>query len=426
MSHVDTMETLLSPLWVLSPPGPVNLYQHPAFLALEKHCVARFPAASVQFGRASALGDALRSLGLPYQCPAAPGDLRDASARLVEAFGAVSVTQRFLCPLDLADDLPPMAFGPARLRQFDKAELSNLFDTARLDRVFPSRPVEIGRLAALNWLLVEQATPVRKSIAERAFPFLHQNLRDFGAIDPHAGAHAAPVTKALFALLLFPWEDWVSNGLGDWRAFNVPWVHVENGDLFVRPRAVPSADLLTWEPLFDHEGEETGDERPVTIGLRDEAIPALQHLDHGLWQRLESALGTDLFSTPVRHFLVRGYFSEGMDEVIAHMTTVEAALGMKADFEGKPPAGVTKMKVTKRMTKRVEALTGDAQLAADYAVLFELRSTFIHGRSIHAKVTSEERTRARRVARTVASALVDAALGPAGQLPREDFLWSLG
>lgn len=426
MSDVDTIQALLSPLWALSPPGPANLYQHPAFLALEEHCVARFPAAGVQFGRASALGDALRSLGLPYQCSASPGDLTDASGRLLEALGAVRVTQRFICPLDLADDLPPMAFGPALVRQFDRAELSALFDTARLERIFPGRPVEIGRFAALHWLVVEQATPVRKSIAERAFPFLHEDLRNFGAIDPHAEVHAAPVTNALFALLLFPWEDWVSNGLGNWRAFAVPWVHVENGDLFVRPRAVPPADLLTWQPVFDQDGEDTGDERPVTIGLMDEAFTALRHLDHGFWQRLESALGTDLFSTPVRHFLVRGYFSEGMDEVIAHMTMVEAALGMKADFEGKSPAGVTKMKVTKRMIKRVEALTGNPQLAADYAALFELRSTFIHGRSIHAKVTSNERTRARRVARTVASALVDAALGPGGQVPREDFLWSLG
>lgn len=40
--------------------------------------------------------------------------------------------RRNLCPLDLADDLPELIFGNATVRQYNTAELSMLFDEARL------------------------------------------------------------------------------------------------------------------------------------------------------------------------------------------------------------------------------------------------------------------------------------------------------
>jgi hypothetical protein len=77
------------------------------------------------------------------------------------------------------------------------------------------------------------------------------------------------------------------------------------------------------------------------------------------------------------------------------------------------------------LAKRVEALLDDPQAGSDYADLFETRSAFVHGRSILGLVPSKDRTLARRLARRITVALIDAAGGPAGQMARADYLNSL-
>ncbi|WP_225010204.1 hypothetical protein [Novosphingobium percolationis] len=429
---VEAMTKALGPIWSLAPPGPDNLLQNPAFLALKAHCEMAFPAARAGTGFTFALSDALRALGLPCGARASAAQrtmtIEDAAARLVDALGMASITRRYLCPLDLADDLPDLTFGNATVRRYSAAELAVLFDEERLSKLYPAHALDSKRLSEFHWLVIEETVAAEQDIGRRALPFFYDLGRDLGEIDAHAGQYAPAVTDALFALLLAPWEDWHSMVDIDWRGFLVPWMHVETGDLFVRPRTVPSPDLLTWEyaGFTTPDGEEIEYERPVVIHLSSDAADMLQLLDHGRWDQVQRASATDLFSTPVKHFLVRAFFSDGMDQIMAHMTTIEAALGMRADFGGPYPPGVSRMAVKERLAKRIETLLGDPQMAADYKVLFELRSTFVHGRSINTRVPSQDRTKARRVARKVVAALIDMANGPAGKMAREDSLWTLG
>lgn len=427
--HLEPTREALTPLWRLAPPGPKDFYRHPAFVAFKSFCEQRFAAADRGMGFSFGLSDALRGAGLPclMSGPAAASSIEEGARRIVEAFEAISIRRRYLCPLDLADTLPEMHFGPATVRQFPSEELDRLFDGAALARYFPRQRLDIDRLAEFHWLVVEEQVPVPERVGQRALPFLYENWsRDFGAIDPHAGSHPGVVTDALFGLLLVPWEDWHSLET-DWRGFLVPWIHVATDDLFVRPRPVPMADTLTWEDAAheDYDGEMIEYERPVRVPLYADAEAVLAGFDAAWWAKVEMAQATSLFETPVKHFLVRAAFSEGMDQIMAYMTTIEAALGLRSDFSqaGRPKG--TRMAPSDRQARRVEALLADPQAGADYAVLFETRSAFVHGRSIQGLVPSKDRNLARRLARRVTMALVDAANGSAGQMARADFLNSL-
>ncbi|MDF5903741.1 hypothetical protein P4152_17205 [Pseudomonas aeruginosa] len=55
------------------------------------------------------------------------------------------------------------------------------------------------------------------------------------------------------------------------------------------------------------------------------------------WAQLQTtaALESELFSTPVEHFLVRAFLSDGIDEVMAHLIVVEAAFGTESDHKAK-------------------------------------------------------------------------------------------
>jgi hypothetical protein len=100
-----------------------------------------------------------------------------------------------------------------------------------------------------------------------------------------------------------------------------------------------------------------------------------------------------------------------MDEVLAHITTIEAALGLRADYGGPGRSKPDRHKgvgATKRLAARVAALLGGSTFAKQYEDLFNVRSAFLHGRAM-GTISTNERVLARKLARQVVCALVQAA-----------------
>lgn len=418
----------IADLWRIPRPGPDNLLAAPRFIALRDLCAERFGGAKAPF----ALNSALHAMGMPCHLPRGQEeltvDVTIAAARIEAAFRQETVVRRHLCPLDLADDLPPIAFGPARLARFTADELEALFDAPRLARTYLKVPFESDRLAQFHWLVVEETLSVRAHAEARAAPWMFDIMRDFGAIEPHLGRFPEVVEAALFHLLLAPREDWSTLTDLDWRGFRVPWIYSLDDDLFVLPKRPPSADDLSLEPwiITDTYGEEIELERPTTYPLDDKAEPALAGYAASAWDELQKALATSLFDGPIVHFLVRAFLADGIDEFMAHMTTIEAALGLELDHlrklrpKGSPHANVTS---TRRVAARIAAALCDASAAKQYLELFELRSAFVHGRGGMQTIPSAQRVTARSLARRVAASLVELAAQPAR--PRAQILADL-
>lgn len=438
MDKRDGMIRALTPLWSLRPPAPAQ--NHPLFESFKSFCRETFPAVDKGMGLSFALWDGLRAIGLPCALPAtkapavAPA-LEDAVDELIAAIEAKTATRRYLCPLDFADTLPEMRFGQAHIARFDNDQLRDLFDDRKLSRLYRDHQLDVDRLSWFHWLVVEETVTLPTRIGERALPFLYQSFGgDMGAIDPHASKYPPAVSRALFGLLLAPWEEWHSHGEMDWCGFRMPWVHLEGGDIFLKTRQVPSADELTWEPA-GHEGDD-GEiieyERPIIINLDDAAEPALAMIDQDYWELLEAARRSPLFETPIEHFMVHAYFAHGMDEIMAHMTAIEAGVGLRSDFptpgQPKPPASSPHGKrigAKQRVVQRISKLLGDLQAGSDYGDLYELRSAFVHGRPIPNMISSANRNLARSLARRIVVALVDAANATPAPTSREDFLSAL-
>jgi hypothetical protein len=110
-----------------------------------------------------------------------------------------------------------------------------------------------------------------------------------------------------------------------------PCIYTVNDDLVVRPDPTPSVDSLTLEPWIveDGSGQEIELERPTTLPLDGMAEVELARLTDNVWNELKKARATTLFETRIAHFLVRAFLADGMDEVMAHMTAIEAALGLE-------------------------------------------------------------------------------------------------
>ncbi len=423
MTVQTDLRTALERLWRIPPPGPPNLYAAPEFTAVAEACAA-YGGGKSTFG----LGTALRSLGLPSGLPvgrqADSLSVEAAAWALEEGLTRRTTVRRYLCPLDLADSLPSLTFGNARLGHFSVKELEVLFDASRTRRYYPNGVFELERLAMFHWLVVEERVEIDPRPEARAMPFLFEGFgRDTGAFHPHRGAFPEAVEAALFFLLLAPWEDWSTMPEVNWRGFTLPWIHVVDEDLFVRPSPFPNADTLSLEPWIVHDawGEEEELERPTRLPLEDE-FSTLSTWTEARWQAHRAACDGAMLQTPVAHFVVRGFANDGIDEVMAHMTAIEAALGQRQDGfaakgKGKSPGPKT---ATGKVCSRIAALLDDADAALVYKDLFELRSAFVHGRGDLDLISTVQRVDARRLARRVAAAL--ASLNTTGSQTRATIL----
>lgn len=426
MNKLEAMEAILEPLWRIPHSQAGDLFQQVAFKWLERHCEATYPNFGTGLWRSFALRDALTAVGLP--CVQPPGvsavNAITAARRFVDAMQAPKVTRRYLAPLHLADDLPSLLFGNARVSRFTPDELREVMEFDQLVRQGHAPAPDIGLLSQLQWLVVEHTTPTPQGVAARGSRlFQGWGEADPGAIDPYEGRHPAPVMDALFALLLQPWEEWHGRVEYDWRAFTIPWVHVATGDIFERAHSVPPAADLAWEPNFV-EDEEIG-EKPVVWRLELADTAALKAIGEDYWTKLEKARRSVLFETPVQHFMLRAFFSDGMDEIMAHMTAIEAALGLQVDFTKSGRKRPPPMHPSERLQRRVEALLDDPSAGQAYNDLSVTRGEFVHGRKIEGKVPSKTRNEARRLARRVANALLEKAQDIPDGKSREQFLTDL-
>ena len=238
-------------------------------------------------------------------------------------------------------------------------------------------------------------------------------------IQPHKSRHPKAFEDALFFLLLMPWETWTSGNV-IWRGFSIPWVHTVDNDIFRPPKLPPPPGSLTWdEQVFrDDHGVEEWVRLPLRPGgLTERASSDLAHrTTNDSWSLVQKARKSELFKTPVVHFLLCGFESDGIDEFLAHITAIEASLGHIDDSK--------RGEITKNLCRRISALLVDASCGKRFRNLFKVSSEFVHGRDGMKEISSEDRRTARNLAHRVVNALIDKANG-AELGSREDFLKGL-
>lgn len=406
----------IAELWQLRVPGPEKIERHPAFLRLLDAC-SQGGSDSKKFGFNFALQSALRSLGMPCQLHEDVAHLSlpydEAAKALIDALSVKETKRVHLAPLDLADELPVLSFGSSKVCRLLPDELREIFDEPLIRRLYPNRTIDVARFSEFHWLIVEETLVVDPSLSKRALPFLSFDLsQDLGRIEPHKGQFPEAFEDALFFLLMVAWEEWSTMSEVDWRGFRVPWVHTVNKDLFVRPRVPPSPDTLSWEPHIydDGYGGTVEVERPVILRLDNDAGAGMSSLDHSQWAVVEEARRSALFETPVKHFLVRAFLAEGVDEFLAHITAIEAALGMQADYQRGvrvTPDRHKKMGATNKVRGRIAGLLGNRRFADQFDRLFNVRSAYLHGRAM-TSISTQEQNNARSLARQIVEAMVSA------------------
>ncbi|WP_285354302.1 hypothetical protein [Pseudomonas sp. lyk4-R2A-10] len=418
MSADQPLVAALQSLWDIPPSGPQNLWSNHEFVALKEILKKRYRSGKSTLGLEVSIGNALTSLGLPCSTPHLPihpkPDMDEIVAALAYEFQRTTTKRRYLCPLDMADQLPSFQFGNARIGRFDAAELEGLFNASRLERFYPGVRLDAQRLSQFHWMVVEEDISIRGEPGARQFSWLDLPIgKDMGEIVPHRGRFPTAVERALFCLLLAPWEDWAEMPEVDWRGFQLPWIYTVDDDLCAVPHPPPTPERLSWEPYFyqvDYDEWEES-ERPLCLRSWATAEDVRQVLE-AKWKLLQTASqASELFSTPVEHFLVRAFLSDSIDEVMAHLIMIEAAFGAEADHRRKLrlTGDNHDESPTRRVAARLSAAIVEPRAAKEYLELYDMRCTYVHGRPESRIISTQQRVLARRLAREAANALVNMA-----------------
>lgn len=229
------------------------------------------------------------------------------------------------------------------------------------------------------------------------------DLRSIGKID--ISYSPFPVLEKVFQrLALFDWQpdDGRHKKPGErpewqgWLGFKVPFVIRLNDNLLKAPQQTPIMSVLETEPYFDPiTNEEQGEKPSCYINLNGEETRSLARsikATDQLIRNIESAPEVWSFLVRALGFQVKGFFSKGLEQLLWHITVIEALFGEKVPG------------MTDRLARRTAAVTGRSEtdrieIKKRFKELYEFRSRLVHGGEFTDQIWAGHLMEARDMAR---------------------------
>ncbi len=356
-----------------------------------------------------------------------------------EAFQRREIRRTYLVPLDgVRFGEQHMDCGSFQIQRFTSDELVAIFTNRGRRAFYEWTAVDADRLQEYWFLSVTKEVPARK------LGFFDVDWSSFDRVEVKYTDYPMPVQDALQLLATHHWraEWWKKSDPVEekgWLGFKVPIVVHIDDDLLAYPSPAPDLSLFEpWTPVSgmvidpetgDQVSEEIGEEPVFWIDLdeRDTKVfkTMMQRLDPIAntvrakkvdWPFMEVALG----------FLVKAFFSKGLEQLLWNITVLEALLGEK----GQGVEGRLARRIASILGKKVEERKA---IVKQFKELYEIRSDLVHGKPLK-EVDQRHLLVARQLARQVViwffhylhyiQTTVEARV-PAVQLPTRDGLLTL-
>lgn len=384
-----------------------NLEETDEFQALAKTTQQCFPEEGiwiVNLWRAE-LGNFFRRTGF-YESLLTKQPRVNAEELLQECLVAIKRTDyktRYLAPIDAIDfGVPELDFGEFSIKKLSIKEIDDLFENDRRKMFYPTSIIQSKHLA--DYWCLDVTTSMSRTSRDTPADW------DFSpSFNNEVSSFPKPVENALKRLVLFDWQmlqeigeplnpaemKW-EPGKG-WCRFNVPAVLSITDDVCAHPGVSVAIPPIDTEPRYEGENGEDEIWVPSYLTMSDEERTQLTDLvsrlndliprltSHKKWRFVDVALG----------FLVKAFFSEGLEQLLWHSAVVEALVGEN------------KEDLTKLLANRVALILGKSKqerqaIREAFADLYAFRSNLVHGKD---EILNENRIyvshlrKARKIAR---------------------------
>ena len=322
-----------------------------------------------------------------------------------EAFQRRQIKRTYLVPLDgVRFNEQHVACGFFHIQRFTPDELATLFNNRVRNEFYEWTKADVDRLQRYWFLSLTEELPSRKLRFDI-------DWSSFDRVEVKYTNYPMPVEKAFQLLATYHWraEWWKKSDPAEEKGclgFNVPIVVHIDDDLLAYPGPAPDLSLFEpWTPIsgmvMDPEtgeqvNEEVGEEPVFWIDLGERETEMFKTMMQRLgpiantvrakkvdWPFVEVALG----------FLVKAFFSKGLEQLLWNITVLEALLGEKGQgVEG-------------RLARRIALILGKTAeerkaIVKQFKELYEIRSDLVHGKPLK-EVDQRHLLVARQLARQV-------------------------
>ena len=314
-----------------------------------------------------------------------------------------SITTTYVAPLEFVEFAEErMDFEDFQIRRFAAEELNELLKQRICQLFYPWAVVNTSRLAPY-WFLV---------CAEEKTPEGPGDWQWSADIEMRYSPFSGRLKQAFRRLILYRWKDpftehsqlLIPKRVDPWAGpfqFCIPFTFAISDSLIEAPLRSPDLSLLAVQPVFDNTtGEEIGEEPCPGWVLSEEenhefcsfieqagVLLKNAQLDRPEWRFADTAL----------NFLEKAFLSQGAEQLLWHITTIEALLGEKTE------SGLTNL-----LKRRIALILGNSeeerkQIRKNFQELYDLRSDLVHGSATlpDRKIYHGHLGQAREIARAV-------------------------
>jgi hypothetical protein len=262
-----------------------------------------------------------------------------------------------------------MDFKSFAIRRFSREELAAILQSGINQTFYPHAQLDTATLKDYSFIYVQEEIEESPFVLNHPMEMSEPLKRKFTEFPK-------PVEAALRILALYDWKSWMMDCSQGWFGFNIPFVLTINDNLLEAPRAAPDLAKLHQQPSFDADGNELGLEPNVLITMNTSEGAAFFNFISQVEDMVAKAKGVREWDFVGRalDYLVKAYISEGLEQLLWHITVLDALLG-------------TQGRVTESLRRRVPLILGREDrereiVKSQVKNLYKLRSDLVHGNTM--------------------------------------------
>ena len=317
--------------------------------------------------------------------------------RILSVFDRRHETVTYMAPMEyICLEQAKLRFRTFTIQKFNKAQLDHIFDVTLNELYFPWAVIDTATLSNYWFIVVKENRPIR-SLGNPGI-----DLRSFGKVDINYSPFPV-LEKAFQRLVLFDWQpdysrrkkpgerpEWQS-----WLGFKIPFAIRLSDNLLEAPQQAPIISELETNSYHDPltGGELNGPAHYINLnGEETHALARSIKETDRLIRNIESAQDAWPFLARALGFQVKGFFSNGLEQLLWHITVIEALFGEKVPG------------MTDRLARRTAAVTSQSEtdrieIKKRFKELYNFRSRLVHGDEFTDQMWAGHLRKARGMAR---------------------------
>lgn len=256
----------------------------------------------------------------------------------IDAFQRTEINEFYLAPLEYVNFAKDsMEFGQFQIKKFTINDLNDILQN-RINKIFyPSAFIDAEQIEEYWFLCASKSIPAPKI----GVIYLEQaEGMDICHVDIEYANYPEEIMPFLKSLSLFDWgADWLKESLKTkeikdievgWFRFHIPFIYTINDDLLDSPNHAPNLSLLPKEDYFDESIQDVCLRRPSFIYLDNEKTNKFKefiaHINNLLLSIRTEQNNWQFFDIAI-NFFIKAFFSNGIDQLLWHITSIESLLG---------------------------------------------------------------------------------------------------